>query len=166
MGLVFGEHHGPAGQFYQPGHDLGRDVVMVRSPRPVSLGRLWAPELPPVLTLASGARTLTLVIAAAHRLGRLLAPCGLLLTLHGCSSSRSSLGGSTGYERSTLCVRGDVVLWIALQASLMAECLADGAGDADCGIGVSQLIGASHISEHAADGDFGLCRAGRSSCRR
>src|SRR6185312_11967046 len=88
----------PAGQFYQPGHDLRRDVVMVRSPRPVSLGRLWAPELPPVLTLASGARTLTLVIAAAHRLGGLLAPCGLLLTLHGCSSSRSSLGGSTGYE--------------------------------------------------------------------
>ena len=39
MGLVFGEHHGPAGQFYQPGHDLGRDVVMVRSPRAVSLGR-------------------------------------------------------------------------------------------------------------------------------
>jgi hypothetical protein len=125
-----------------------------------------APELPPVLTLASGARTLTLVIAAAHRLGRLLAPCGLLLTLHGCSSSRSSLGGSTGYERSTLCVRGDVVLWVALQASLMAECLADGAGDADCGIGVSELVGASHVSEHAADGDLGLCHAGRSSCRR
>jgi hypothetical protein len=95
-----------------------------------------------------------------------MAPRGLLLTLHGCSSSRSSLGGSTGYERSTLCVRGDVVLWVALQASLMAECLADGAGDADCGIGVSELVGASHVSEHAADGDLGLCHAGRSSCRR
>jgi hypothetical protein len=45
----------------------------------------------------------------------------------------------------------------------MAECFADGAGDADCGIGVSKLVGASHISEHPADGDFGLCRAGCSS---
>lgn len=166
VGLVFGEHHGPAGQFYQPSHDLGRDVVMVRSPRAVSLGRLRGSRTATGLDLASGARTLTLVIAAAHRLGRLLAPRGLLLTLHACSSSRSSLGGSTGYERSTLCVRGDVVLWVALQASLMAECLADGAGDADCGIGVSELVGASHVSEHAADGDLGLCHAGRSSCRR
>jgi hypothetical protein len=156
----------PGGQFYQPGHDLGRDVVMVRSPRAVSLGRLRGSRTATGLDLASGARTLTLVIAAAHRLGRLLAPRGLLLTLHACSSSRSSLGGSTGYERSTLCVRGDVVLWVALQASLMAECLADGAGDADCGIGVSELVGASHVSEHAADGDLGLCHAGRSSCRR
>jgi len=90
----------------------------------------------------------------------------LLLALHRCSSSRSCLGGSTGYERSTLCVRGDVLLWVALQASLMAECLADGAGDADCGIGVSELVGASHVSEHAADGDFGLGHAGCSSCRR
>jgi len=31
---------------------------------------------------------------------------------------------------------------------------------------VSELVGASHVREHAADGDFGLCRAGRSSCRR
>jgi len=28
------------------------------------------------------------------------------------------------------------------------------------------LVGASHVSEHAADGDLGLCHAGRSSCRR
>jgi hypothetical protein len=98
-------------------------------------------------------------------LGRLLAP-HRLLALHRCSSSRSCLGGSTGYERSTLCVRGDVLLWVALKASLMAECLADGAGDADCGIGVSELVGASHVSEHAADGDFGLGHAGCSSCRR
>jgi hypothetical protein len=41
VGLVFGEHHGPARQFYQPGHERGRDVVMIRSPRAVSLGRLW-----------------------------------------------------------------------------------------------------------------------------
>ena len=83
-----------------------------------------------------------------------------------CSSSRSPLGGGTGYERGTLCVRGDVLLWVALQASLMAECFADGAGDTDCGIGVSELVGASHVSEHAADGDFRLCRAGCSSCWR
>ena len=55
------------------------------------------------------------------------------------------------------------MLWVALQASLMAECFADGAGDANYGIGVSELVGASHVSEHAADGDFGLCRARRSS---
>jgi hypothetical protein len=73
------------------------------------------------------------------------------------------LGGGTSCERRTLGVRGDVLLWVALQASLMAECFADGAGDADYGIGVSELVGASHVSEHTADGDFGLCRAGRSS---
>jgi hypothetical protein len=65
-------------------------------------------------------------------------------------------GGGTGCERGTLWVRGDVLLGVALQASLMAECFADGTGDADCGIGVSELVGASHVSEHAADGDFGL----------
>ena len=90
----------------------------------------------------------------------------LLLALPRCSSSRSPLGSGTGYERGTLCVRGDVSLWVALQASLMAERFADGAGDADCRIGVSELVGASHVSEHAADGDLGLCRAGCSSCRR
>jgi hypothetical protein len=74
--------------------------------------------------------------------------------------------GGTGYERGTLGVRGDVLLWVALQASLMAECFTDGAGDSEGRIGVSELVGASHVSEHAADGDFGLCRAGRSSCRR
>jgi len=77
--------------------------------------------------------------------------------------SSSPLGGGTGYERSTLGVRGYVLLWAALQASLMAESVADGAGDTDGRIGVSELVGASHVSEHAADGDFGLCRAERSS---
>ena len=48
----------------------------------------------------------------------------------------------------------------------MAECFADGAGDAEGGIGMSELVGASHVSEDAADGDFGLCHAGCSSCRR
>jgi hypothetical protein len=28
---------------------------------------------------------------------------------------------------------------------------------------MSKLVGASHVSEHAADGDFGLCHTGRSS---
>ncbi len=78
----------------------------------------------------------------------------------------SPLGGGTGYKRGTLGVRGDVLLWVALHASLMAECFADGAGDAEGGIGMSELVGASHVSEDAADGDFGLCHAGCSSCRR
>jgi hypothetical protein len=29
VGLVLGEHDRPARQYYQPGHDLGHDVVMV-----------------------------------------------------------------------------------------------------------------------------------------
>ena len=33
----------------------------------------------------------------------------------------------------------------------MAECFADGAGDSEGGIGVSELVGASHVSEHTAD---------------
>ena len=71
--------------------------------------------------------------------------------------------GSTGCERGTLGVRGDVLLGVALQASLMAECFANGAGDAEGGIGVSELVGASPVSEHAADSDFGLRHATRSS---
>ena len=76
----------------------------------------------------------------------------------GCREHDEPVGGvvgGTGYERGTLGVRGDVLLWVALQASLMAECFADGAGDSEGGIGVSELVGASHVSEHAADGDFG-----------
>ena len=42
----------------------------------------------------------------------------------------------------------------------MTECFADGTGDLEGGIGVSELVGASHVSEHAADGNLGLCRAG------
>ena len=71
--------------------------------------------------------------------------------------------GGTGYERGTLGVRGDVLLWVALQASLMAECFADGAVDAEGGMGVSELVGTSPVSEHAADSDAGLRRATRSS---
>jgi hypothetical protein len=71
--------------------------------------------------------------------------------------------GGTGYERGTLGVRGDVLLGVALQASVMAECFAGGAGDAEGGVGMSELVGASPVSEYAVDGDFGLCRAGRSS---
>jgi hypothetical protein len=81
----------------------------------------------------------------------------------GAAVCSSPLGSDAGYERGTLCMRGDVLLWVAFQASLMAECFADGAGHADGGIGMSKLVGASHVSEHAADGDFGLCRAGRPS---
>jgi hypothetical protein len=76
------------------------------------------------------------------------------------------LGGSTGHEGGTLGVRGDVLLWVALQASLMAECFADGAGDADGRVGVSELVGASHVSDHTANGDFGLRHAGSSPGRR
>ena len=71
--------------------------------------------------------------------------------------------GGTGYERGTLGVRGDVLLWVALQASLMAECFADGAVDAEGGIGVSELVGTSPVSEYTADSDGGLRCATRSS---
>jgi hypothetical protein len=73
------------------------------------------------------------------------------------------LGGGTGYERGTLGVRGDVLLGVALQASVMAEYLAGGAGDAEGGVGMSELVGASRVSDYAVDGDFGLCRTRRSS---
>ncbi len=71
-----------------------------------------------------------------------------------------------GDERGALGVRRDIDLGISLQASLMAECFAGGAGNAESGVGVSELVGASHVSEHAADGDSGLCRGARSSWRR
>jgi hypothetical protein len=77
--------------------------------------------------------------------------------------SGSLLGSGTGYERGALGVRGDVLLGVALQASLMAECFAGGAGDAEGGVGVSELVGASPVSEYEVDGDFGLCRTRRSS---
>ena len=77
--------------------------------------------------------------------------------------SRSPLGGGAGYERRTLDVRGDVLLGVALQASLMAECFAGGAGDAEGRVGMSKLVGASHVSDHATDGDFGLRYTARSS---
>jgi hypothetical protein len=67
-----------------------------------------------------------------------------------------SSGSATGYERGTRGVRGDVLLGIAFQAPLMAECFAGGAGDAEGGVGVSELVGASPVSEHKVDGDFGL----------
>jgi hypothetical protein len=73
------------------------------------------------------------------------------------------LGGGAGCERGTLGVRGDVLLGVALQASVMAECFAGGAGDAEGGVGMSELVGASPVSEYAVDGDFGLCRTRRSS---
>ena len=55
------------------------------------------------------------------------------------------------------------MLGVALQASLMAECFAGGAGDAEGRVSMSKLVGASHVSEYAADGDFGLCHTGRST---
>ena len=70
--------------------------------------------------------------------------------------SGSPLGGGTGYERRTRDVRGDVLLGVALQASLMTECFAGRAGDAEGRVGMSKLVSASHVSEHAADSDFGL----------
>jgi len=73
------------------------------------------------------------------------------------------LDGGTGYERGTLGVRGDVLLGVALQASVMAEYLAGGAGDAEGGVGMSELVGASRVSDYAVDGDFGLCRTRRST---
>lgn len=55
------------------------------------------------------------------------------------------------------------MLGVALQASVMTECFAGGAGDAEGRVGMSKLVGASHVSEYAADGDFGLRHAGCSS---
>ena len=55
------------------------------------------------------------------------------------------------------------MLGVALQASVMAECFAGGAVDAEGGVGMSELVGASPVSEYAVDGDFGLCRTRRSS---
>jgi hypothetical protein len=72
-------------------------------------------------------------------------------------------GGGPDRERRPLGVRGDVLLGVAFQAALMAECLAGGAGHAEGRVGMSELVGASHVGEHAADGDFGLCHTGRSS---
>ena len=69
----------------------------------------------------------------------------------------------TSDERGTLGVRGDVLLGIALQASLMAERFAGGAGDAEGRVGVSELVGAAQVSDDAINGNFGLCSPGRSS---
>ena len=61
-------------------------------------------------------------------------------------------------ERGALGVRGDVLLGVALQASLMAERFAGWAGDAEGGVGVSELVSAAPVREYAIDGNFGLCR--------
>ena len=76
------------------------------------------------------------------------------------------LTSGTSDERGTLGVRGDVLLGVALQASLMAECFAGGAGDAEGRVGVSELVGAAPVSDDAINGNFGLCSTGRSSCGR
>jgi hypothetical protein len=73
------------------------------------------------------------------------------------------LSGGAGYQRGALGVRADVLLGVALQASVMAECFAGGTVDAEGGVGMSELVGASTVSEYAVDGDFGLCRTRRSS---
>jgi len=97
--------------------------------------------------------------AAARRPGA----AAQLATAQLATVSGSPSGGGTGDERYTLGMRGDVLLGVALQASLMAECFADGAGEAEGRVGVSKLVSASHIGEYAADGDSGLCHTGRSS---
>jgi hypothetical protein len=51
-------------------------------------------------------------------------------------------------------MRRDVVLRVSLQASLMAERFTGGAGDAEGGIGVSELVGASPVSDHAVDSNL------------
>jgi hypothetical protein len=75
----------------------------------------------------------------------------------------SFLGGGTADERGALGVRSDVLLGIALQAPLVAECFTGRAGDTESGIGVRELVGTSPVSDYAIDGDFGLGRATRSS---
>jgi hypothetical protein len=73
------------------------------------------------------------------------------------------LSGGIGYEGGALGVRADVLLGVALQASVMAECFAGGTVDAEGGVGMSELVGASTVREYAVDGDFGLRRTTRSS---
>ena len=51
------------------------------------------------------------------------------------------------------------MLGVSLQASLMAERFAGWAGDAEGGVGVSELVSAAPVSDYAVDGNFGLCRA-------
>jgi hypothetical protein len=51
-------------------------------------------------------------------------------------------------------MRRDVLLGVSLQASLMAERFAGRAGDAEGRVGVSELVSASPVSEHAVDGNF------------
>ena len=60
-------------------------------------------------------------------------------------------------------MRRDVLLGVALQASLMAERFAGGASDAEGRVGVRELVGAAEISDDAIDGNFGLCSTARSS---
>ena len=56
-------------------------------------------------------------------------------------------------------MRRDVLLGVSLQASLMAERFAGWAGDAESGVGVSELVSAAPVSDYAIDGNFGLGRA-------
>jgi len=46
-------------------------------------------------------------------------------------------------------MRRDVLLGVSLQASLMAERFAGWAGHAEGGVGVSELVSAAPVSEHA-----------------
>ena len=85
----------------------------------------------------------------------------LPVILLGAPTSRLTSG--TSDERGTLGVRGDVLLGVALQASLVAERFASGAGDAEGRVSVSELVGAAQISDDAINGNFGLCSTGRSS---
>jgi len=48
----------------------------------------------------------------------------------------------------------------------MAECFADGAGDSEGGIGVSELVGASMSASTRPMAISDCVTAGRSSCRR
>ena len=110
--------------------------------------------------------------------GRFVADLGAIFAVgnavigHRPAESGSLLSGGTGIEwrhrrRARHARRaGDVLLGVALQASLMAECFAGGAGDAEGRVGVSELVGAAPVSDDAIDGDFGLCSTGRSSCGR
>ena len=41
----------------------------------------------------------------------------------------------------------------------MAERFAEWAGDAEGGVGVSELVSAASVGDYAVDGNFGLCRA-------
>ena len=90
---------------------------------PISCTYAWTPPptcsaTPPFRSRSSRRRRLHVGGGIQPRVSKPLRhPTGSLATRRTSETVVSSLGGGTGYERGALCVRGDVLLWVALQAS-------------------------------------------------